>query len=167
MLHTPFALCLVTLRGIFMHFSETNLLTRCHSASSLFFCYFCVSEKLHRKYSRNWTKQKPNHLFFPKHHEVQRWDGGGPGARLTLGRRGPAPGRATRGWDHLVHPLTPPFCQYNPLDGKNVKDGSLFLETYYKPPPSSSRDWEDPGALLGTLPEAFSTTMVASGMMCE
>jgi hypothetical protein len=24
------------------------------------FCYFCVSEKLHRKYSRNWTKQKPN-----------------------------------------------------------------------------------------------------------
>jgi hypothetical protein len=24
------------------------------------FCCFCVSEKLHRKYSRNWTKQKPN-----------------------------------------------------------------------------------------------------------
>jgi hypothetical protein len=24
------------------------------------FCYFYVSEKLHRKYSRNWTKQKPN-----------------------------------------------------------------------------------------------------------
>jgi hypothetical protein len=24
------------------------------------FCYFCVSEKLHRKYSQNWTKQKPN-----------------------------------------------------------------------------------------------------------
>jgi hypothetical protein len=24
------------------------------------FCYFCVSEKLHMKYSRNWTKQKPN-----------------------------------------------------------------------------------------------------------
>jgi hypothetical protein len=24
------------------------------------FCYFCVSEKLHKKYSRNWTKQKPN-----------------------------------------------------------------------------------------------------------
>jgi hypothetical protein len=28
------------------------------------FCCFCVSEKLHRKYSRNWTKQKPNLLFF-------------------------------------------------------------------------------------------------------
>jgi hypothetical protein len=24
------------------------------------FYYFCVSEKLHRKYSQNWTKQKPN-----------------------------------------------------------------------------------------------------------
>jgi hypothetical protein len=24
------------------------------------FCCFCVSKKLHRKYSRNWTKQKPN-----------------------------------------------------------------------------------------------------------
>jgi hypothetical protein len=28
------------------------------------FCCFCVSEKLHRKYSRNWTKQKPNLLLF-------------------------------------------------------------------------------------------------------
>jgi hypothetical protein len=26
----------------------------------LVFCYFCVSEKLHRKYSQNWTKQNPN-----------------------------------------------------------------------------------------------------------
>jgi hypothetical protein len=30
------------------------------------FLLFCVSEKLHRKYSQNWTKQKPNLLFFPK-----------------------------------------------------------------------------------------------------
>jgi hypothetical protein len=28
------------------------------------FCYFCVSEKLHRTYSRNWTKQKPNIPIF-------------------------------------------------------------------------------------------------------
>jgi hypothetical protein len=40
-------------------------------------CCFCVSEKLHRKYSRNWTKQKPNHLFLPKLCEDRRWDGGG------------------------------------------------------------------------------------------
>ena len=30
------------------------------------FCCFCVSEKLHRKYSRNWTKQVPEVLFFPE-----------------------------------------------------------------------------------------------------
>jgi hypothetical protein len=30
------------------------------------FCYFCVLEKLHRKYSRNWTKQKPNIQKFTK-----------------------------------------------------------------------------------------------------
>jgi hypothetical protein len=48
----------------FYAFSGTNLLTRCHSASSLFFCCFCVSKKLHRKYSRNWMKQKPKFLFF-------------------------------------------------------------------------------------------------------
>jgi hypothetical protein len=29
------------------------------------FCCFCISEKLHRKYSRNWTKRKPNLLLFP------------------------------------------------------------------------------------------------------
>jgi hypothetical protein len=43
------------------------------------FCYFCVSEKLHRKYSRNWTKQVPELLFFPK--EDQRPNESRRGAR--------------------------------------------------------------------------------------
>jgi hypothetical protein len=85
------------------------------------FCYFCVSEKLHRKYSRNWTEQKPNLLFLPKLHKDRRWDRGGPQAGHTLGWRGPGPGRATRGWDRLVHLLTPPFRLYIPLDGKKPK----------------------------------------------
>jgi hypothetical protein len=57
------------------------------------FCCFCVSEKLHMKYSRNWTKQKPNLLFLPKLREDRRWDGGGPGARLTTRGRAPWPRR--------------------------------------------------------------------------
>jgi hypothetical protein len=61
----------------------------------------------------------------------------------------------------------PPFRLYIPLDAKNLKYGSLFLETYCKPPLSSTRDWEDPGAHPDTLPEAFSTTMAAFGVMCE
>jgi hypothetical protein len=36
--------------------------------------------------------------------------------------------------------------------GKNLRDRSLFLEIYYKPPPSSKRDREDPEALPDTLP---------------
>src|SRR5215204_6858181 len=43
-------------------FSGTNLLKRCRSGSSCFLL-FLVSEILHRKYSRNWTKQKPTVLF--------------------------------------------------------------------------------------------------------
>jgi hypothetical protein len=118
----------------------------------VFWC-FCVSEKLYRKYSQNWMKQKPNLLFFPKHHEVRRWDGGGPGASHTLGWRGLPLARTTRGWGQLAHLLTLPFRLYIPLDGKNLRDGSLFHETYCKPPPSSSRDREDPRALPGILLE--------------
>jgi hypothetical protein len=122
------------------------------------FCSFCVSEKLHRKYSRNWMKQKPNLLFFLKRREVWRWDGGGPEASHTLGWRGLPLTRATRGWDQLVHLLTKPFRLYIPLDGKNLKAKSIFLETYYKLPPSSMQDREGLEALPGTLPERGITT---------
>jgi hypothetical protein len=37
------------------------------------FCYFCVSKKLHNKYFRNWTKQKPNiHKFTEASREPKR-----------------------------------------------------------------------------------------------
>jgi hypothetical protein len=120
LVYTPFALCFVTLRGVFMHFLK--LTYKWDAIVSVpYFLYFCVTEKLHRKYSCNWTKQKPNLLFFSKHCEVRRWDGGGPEASHTLGWRGPGPGHATRGWGRLVHLLTPPFRLYIPLDGKNLK----------------------------------------------
>jgi hypothetical protein len=54
------------------------------------FCCFCVLEKLHRKYSQNWMKQKPKFLFFPKRDGVQSWDGGGHATPW----REPPPGRA-------------------------------------------------------------------------
>jgi hypothetical protein len=46
---------LFTLRGIFMHFRATVPVP--------IFCYFCISKKLYRKYSRHWTKQKLKFLF--------------------------------------------------------------------------------------------------------
>jgi hypothetical protein len=116
------------------------------------FCYFCFSEKLHRKYSRNWTKQKPNLLFLPKLREDQRWDGGAmsqphhQGARPSPWPRPPVvrpPGPTS---EDALSPIKSPRRE-------NLMDGSLFLETYCKPPPSSKRDREDPGAHLGTLLE--------------
>jgi hypothetical protein len=68
------------------------------------FCYFCVSEKLHRKYFQNWTKQKPNLLFLLKLREDQRWDGGGARGQPHHGVARPSP------WPcHLVvRPAGPP-----------------------------------------------------------
>jgi hypothetical protein len=121
------------------------------------FCYFCVSEKLHRKYSQNWTKQKPKFLFFLTRDGVQSRDGGEPRARHTLGQRSPAPGHATRGvatW--------PTFWRgpsaYIFSSTKNPRGRSLFLETYREPSSLSTRDREGLEALPDTLLERGITT---------
>jgi hypothetical protein len=122
------------------------------------FCYFCVSEKLHRKYSRNWTKQKLKSLIIWHGDRVQRRAGDGPGTSHTLWWRKPPLGRTTRGCDHLVHPRTSPFRLFNPLDGKTLGPQTLFQKTYCNPPLSSMWDREGPEALHGTLPERGITT---------
>jgi hypothetical protein len=124
----------------------------------LVFCCFCVSEKVHRKYSQNWTEQKPKFLFFLTRDRVQSRDKGEPGASHTIGWRGLAHGRATRWWGHLAHLLTLPFRLYILLGEKTLRTRSIFHKTYYKPPPSSMRDREGPEALPGTLPERGITT---------
>jgi hypothetical protein len=65
----------------------------------------------------------------------------------------PSPGPCHQG----VRPSGPPpnaalLPIYSPRQEK-PKPQSIFLETYCKPPPSSTRDWEDLGALPGTLPK--------------
>jgi hypothetical protein len=153
LVYPPFALCFVYTSWRFYVFSGTNLLTRCHSASSLFSAIFYVSEKLHRKYSWNWTKQKLKSLITWHEDGVQRRAGDRPEASRTYWWHGPGPGRTTRGCDRLVHPLTSPFHLFNPLDGKILGAQTLFQKTYCKPPPSSTRDWEGLETLPGTLPE--------------
>jgi hypothetical protein len=46
----------------------------------------------------------------------------------------------------------------NPLDGKTLRDRTLFQKIYCKPLPPSMRDREGPEALSGTLPERGITT---------
>jgi hypothetical protein len=172
--------CLYTIRFVFCYtswrfyaFSRTKLLTRCHSASSLFFCCFCVSEKLHRKYSQNWMKQKPKFLFFLTWDGVQSRDGGGPGASHTIGWCAPTPGHATRWWGRLAHLLTLLFCLYILLGEENLRPRSISM----KHTASRRHRWHEIGRVQklfpapcrrGELPpEAFFITMPAFGVMCE
>src|SRR5215212_6655774 len=89
-----FHACFMTIPTCFIHtlycfhaFSGTNLLTRCRSASSCFLL-FLVSEILHRKYSRNWTKSRPTILYS---HEASRTperdQRGGPGPPHSMAAR--------------------------------------------------------------------------------
>jgi hypothetical protein len=117
------------------------------------FCCFCVSEKLHRKYFRNWTKQKPNiQKFTEASREPKRRQSGAmrgphnraawPRARLcplcvwpprSTSKDAPLPIKTPR-WEKPKHPIT-------------------FPVTHRDPPPSSTQDWEGPEALPGTLPQ--------------
>jgi hypothetical protein len=117
------------------------------------FCCFCVSEKLHKKYSRNWTKQKPNIQIFneaskaPKRRQNR--------ARGWSHHQGARP----RAWPH--RPMVSPTWSSSdaaPLPIKTPrrekpKDPINFPETHHDPPSSSIRDQEGPEALSGTLPE--------------
>jgi hypothetical protein len=122
------------------------------------FCYFCVSEKLHRKYSRNWTKKKPNIQIF------------------NVASRGPKRRRnRARGWSHHQgarprpwprRPVVSPTWSTSDAAPSPIKtprrekpkDPINFPETHRDPPPSSTRDQEGPVSLPGTLPERGITT---------
>jgi hypothetical protein len=56
------------------------------------FLLFCVLEKLHRKYSQNWMKQKPKFLFSLTRDGVQSRDGGGPEGGHAMPCHRPPPG---------------------------------------------------------------------------
>jgi hypothetical protein len=119
----------------------------------LVFCYFCVSEKLHRKYSQNWTKQKPN---LPIFNEASRRP-----KRRRRGARGQPhhQGAQTSPWPRcpmVRAPWSTSDAAPSPIKTprrENSKHPINFPETHRDPPPSSTRDWEGPEALLGILPE--------------
>jgi hypothetical protein len=117
------------------------------------FCYFCVLEKFHRKYSQNWTKQKPDiQIFTEASREPKRWRKGATGRPHHQGVR-PAPGlRRPMVWASWSTSNAVPSPIKTPRREK-PKHQITFLETHRDPPPSSTRDQEGPEALLSTLPE--------------
>jgi hypothetical protein len=156
MLHACFYTIYLMFRYTSWHFyaiSGTNLLTSRHSANSLFSAIFCVSEVLHRKYSQNWTKQVPEVLFFSKASRDPKRSRRGatraPHTRVARPSPWPCPlcvrvPRATS--DAAPSPIKTPRRE-------KPKYPINFPETHRDPPPSSTRDWEGPEALPGTLPE--------------
>jgi hypothetical protein len=125
---------------------------QCQCQFPVFYC-FCVSEKLHRKYSRNWMKQKPNiQKFTEASREPKR-------IRKGARRRPHHQGAWPRAWPHspMVRATwstsdTAPSPIKTPRWEK-PKHLITFLETYRDLPPLSTQDQEGPEALPGTLPE--------------
>jgi hypothetical protein len=133
-------------------FSGTNILTRCHSASSLFSAVF-VFQKSYTGNILGIGRNKSRTAYFYRNFaktEDETEGGqepGSPQGGATQPLAAPPYGEAS--WptsDDALSPIKSPRR-------KNLRDGSLFHEIYCKPPPSLSRDWEDPGALPGTLSE--------------
>jgi hypothetical protein len=118
----------------------------------VFYC-FCVSEMLHRKYSGNWTKQKPDVQIFhgasrrPKRRQSRAR--GRPHHRAAWPRAGPCPLVVWAPWstsDAAPSPIKTPRRE-------KPKYPITFPETHRDPPSSLTRDREGPEALPGTLPE--------------
>jgi hypothetical protein len=122
------------------------------------FCYFCVLEILHRKYSRNWTKQKPVIQIFtgasrtPK--ERRRGATGGPhhqGARPGAGPRPPMVSPTRNTSDDAPSPIRTPRWE-------KPKYPITFLEHIEIRRCHQLEDREGLEALPGTLLERGITT---------
>jgi hypothetical protein len=147
LVYTPFALCFVILYGVFMYFSRTNLLTRCH-ISAIFVFQKSYTENI-LEIGRN--KSQSSYFFRSITESKAETEGCQRAAAPPHGAVHPL---AAQGLVWAPGPLPdaalPPI--YSPRR-ENLKDRSIFLETYCKPPPSSTQDQEGPEAIPGTLPE--------------
>jgi hypothetical protein len=113
----------------------------------LFLCFRKATQEIFSELDK--TKVKPSIFTEALHRPKMRRRGarGSPHPRV-------ARARAWLRHQGVSHPSPPSDTALSPissLDGKNLRDGSLFHETYCKPLPSPSWDQEDPGALPGTL----------------
>jgi hypothetical protein len=94
------------------------------------FCYFCVSENLHRKYSRNWTKRSPKFLLSPNTRRGPKKSWRGARGNHTWWWRGWTAGRATLGCGAPGCPLTLPLCLYKASDAKTLNQLAFLLEKF-------------------------------------
>jgi hypothetical protein len=155
MLHacfTPISLCFVYTSWHFYVFYGTNLLTRCHRASSYFLLFLCFGKVTYEIFLElDETKSEVPIYLTRRRSPKERWRGGGGQPHHRVAWAIP--------WlrHQVVWTPGPPsdiaLPPINFLRWENPRGRTLFHETYCKPPPSSSQDWEGPEALPGTLPE--------------
>jgi hypothetical protein len=151
--------CLCTICFVFCYtswhfyaFSRTNLLTRCHSASSLFFAIF-VFQKSYIGNILGIGRNKNQSSYFSRRETESKAEMEGTRGHPLHGvaRASPWPCHQVVG-----PPGPPPDAAFPPIYSprrENPKTRSIFHETYYKPPPSSTRNREGPEALPDTLLE--------------
>jgi hypothetical protein len=152
--------CLYTICFVFYYtswhfyaFSGTNLLTRYHSASSLFSAIFVFQKSYTGNILRIGQNKSRTSYFYRSFVKIEDETEEGQGqAQHMVVWSSPWPRH------HMVRPGGPPSdAALSPIKSprwEKPKGWIAFLETYCKPPPSSKRDREDPGALPGTLLES-------------
>jgi hypothetical protein len=157
----------------FYAFSGTNLLTRCHSVSSLFSAVFVFQKSytgniLRIGRNKSWTSR-----YLPKLLEVWRGDRGGPlSSHITRGR-GLLLARTALWWGPPGPPLAPPLRLWRRLDEKNLNTRLIFqkhtaIRRRHRPEigrvqklfPAPCRRGE-------SLPEVFFIAILTSGAMSE
>jgi hypothetical protein len=145
----------------FYAFSGTNLLTRCHSASSCFLLFLCF-----RKVTQEIFSELDETIAKVPIYLTQRRS---PEERRRSARRQPhhRVARATPWPRHqVVWAPGPPsdiaLLPINSLRRENPMAQTLFHETYCKPPPLPTRDREGPEAFPGTLRER---EIITGGLM--
>jgi hypothetical protein len=88
LVYAPFALCFVYTSWHFYAFSRTNLLTRCHSASSLFSAIF-VFQKSYRGNILGIGQNEAQRSYFPRYETKSKEESeGGQGATTPGGGAG-------------------------------------------------------------------------------
>jgi hypothetical protein len=111
----------------FYAISETNLLTRCHSASSLFSAIFVFQKSYIGNILGIGRNKFWNSYFSRMKDKDQTRAGGGLEAGHTTGGRGPAPRRAHPWWGHPGWPLTTPLWWLGD-DGARKLDGPELMK---------------------------------------
>jgi hypothetical protein len=127
---TPFALCFVTLCGTFMRFSELTYWQDATVSVSCFLLFLCFRNATQEIFSELDETSSRTPIFSGRRTRTEREPEGGPGASLTPGRRGPAPGRTPYVWGAPGSPLTTPLRLYKASGRKTLRESAKFPEQF-------------------------------------